>query len=425
MSPPLVVVTAAGRRNAGPNTLRGNRTHVRMVFDEPGRRPLASTPAPGRYGAFAYQANGRGRTMTGARQRLPWRIGATIFALAVVLGSVSVSTAAPSKEDVDAAKAGVAELEHRLEIAIEQYNDANVRLDQAHVRLAETRKVLAQSEREATVARGRLADRAVEAYTGMGTQVDVLLEAQDMSELSDRLQYMGAIAQSDADLASEADAAGQRAEWAADEHEAAVQEAQALVAERSANLDQIRTMLDEQRSLYERTNQEYQQYEAALQAAEAARAAAPTPEPPTSGFDTTPTPPPPLESPGVPAPPPNSTGAQIAVNAALSVVGTEYVYSAADPNVGFDCSGLTSWAWGQANVYIPHSSAGQYSALPHVALSDIQPGDLLFFYSPISHVALYIGGGRMVHARHPGPGGEVQVTSLSAYDAAVGAARPG
>jgi cell wall-associated NlpC family hydrolase len=360
--------------------------------------------------------------MSGTRQRVRRRTVAASLALVAVLGSVSVSAAAPSKEDVQDAQLGVAQLEHQLEAAIEQYNDANVRLDEAEARLAQTQQVLDDAEADATRARGRLEDRAVEAYTGMGSQVDVLLEAQNMSELSDRLQYMGAIAQSDADLASEADAAGQRAEWAAEQHESAVQEAEALVKERSNNLDDIRRMLDQQRALYERTNEEYQQYEAAQAAALAAAEAAVdqplTPTPPSS-------PTPPTSDPGIPAPPPNASAAQIAVSQALSVVGTQYVWGAADPSVGFDCSGLTSWAWGQAGVYIPHSSASQYAALPHVALSDIQPGDLLFFYSPISHVALYIGNGQMVHARHPGVGGGVQVTSLSAYDQAVAAARPG
>ena len=66
-------------------------------------------------------------------------------------------------------------------------------------------------------------------------------------------------------------------------------------------------------------------------------------------------------------PPVNASAAQVAVSAAMSVIGTTYVWGSADPNVGFDCSGLTSWAWAQAGV-IPHSSAAQYSSLPHVAL---------------------------------------------------------
>jgi peptidoglycan DL-endopeptidase CwlO len=69
----------------------------------------------------------------------------------------------------------------------------------------------------------------------------------------------------------------------------------------------------------------------------------------------------------------------------------------------------------------------QYDALPHVPLNAIQPGDLLFFFSPISHVALYIGGGMMIHTTHPGPGGEARIEALGSIwtPLLVGAARPG
>jgi cell wall-associated NlpC family hydrolase len=80
------------------------------------------------------------------------------------------------------------------------------------------------------------------------------------------------------------------------------------------------------------------------------------------------------------------------------------------------------WSWAHAGVSLPHSSAAQYASLPHVAREDLQAGDLLFFYSPISHVAMYVGGGRMIHSSHPG----VPVGVVSVYwDSFVGAARPG
>ena len=97
-----------------------------------------------------------------------------------------------------------------------------------------------------------------------------------------------------------------------------------------------------------------------------------------------------------PAPAAPSSQAQIAVQAALSKVGSSYVYGAAGPNA-FDCSGLTSWAWAQAGVSIPHSSGAQ-SGYAYVPLDQLQPGDLVTYYSPVSHVALYIGNGQVVHA---------------------------
>lgn len=118
--------------------------------------------------------------------------------------------------------------------------------------------------------------------------------------------------------------------------------------------------------------------------------------------------------------------AQEVISSAKSALGTQYVYGSANPNVGFDCSGLTMWAWSQAGVHLPHSSTSQYLASRHVRFNNKQPGDLLFFYSPISHVALYIGHGKMIHARHPGPGGQVQITRVAAYGTpVVGVVRPG
>lgn len=120
----------------------------------------------------------------------------------------------------------------------------------------------------------------------------------------------------------------------------------------------------------------------------------------------------------VPAP---SSGAGGAVAAALSQLGVAYRYATAIPGVAFDCSGLTAWAWGQAGVGLPHQSGAQFASLPHVGQGDAQPGDLLFFYSPIGHVAIYIGNGQMVHATHPGD--VVKVAGVS-WDRVVGIGRP-
>jgi len=103
------------------------------------------------------------------------------------------------------------------------------------------------------------------------------------------------------------------------------------------------------------------------------------------------------------------SAAAIAVKAALAQVGKPYVWGATGPR-GFDCSGLTSFAWGVAGVSLPHSSSAQ-STLGHaVPRSQLEPGDLVYFYTPVSHVALYIGNGMMVHARTFGEG--VAVTSV-------------
>jgi cell wall-associated NlpC family hydrolase len=101
----------------------------------------------------------------------------------------------------------------------------------------------------------------------------------------------------------------------------------------------------------------------------------------------------------VPSP---SGGAGGAIAAAMSQLGVGYRYATASPGVAFDCSGLTRWAWGQAGVGLPNNSRAQAAATPDVPQSEVAPGDLVFYYSPISHVGIYIGGGQMVHATRPG-----------------------
>jgi cell wall-associated NlpC family hydrolase len=117
-----------------------------------------------------------------------------------------------------------------------------------------------------------------------------------------------------------------------------------------------------------------------------------------------------------------SSRAGTAVNAAMSQLGVPYVGYSASPGVGFDCSGLTSWAWGQAGVGLPHQSRAQFGSLPHVPIEAAQPGDLLFFYSPISHVSMYIGGGQQIHA--PATGDVVKVVPVN-WSKVVGVGRPG
>ena len=89
--------------------------------------------------------------------------------------------------------------------------------------------------------------------------------------------------------------------------------------------------------------------------------------------------------------------AQIAVNTALAQQGKPYVWAAAGPN-SYDCSGLTKFAFAAAGISLPHSSSMQSTMGTPVAYSDLQPGDLVFFYTPVSHVGMYIGNGQMVHA---------------------------
>jgi cell wall-associated NlpC family hydrolase len=100
-------------------------------------------------------------------------------------------------------------------------------------------------------------------------------------------------------------------------------------------------------------------------------------------------------------------------------LGKPYVWAATGPD-SFDCSGLTMYVYAKAGIYLPHSSGAQYGYGTHVSRGALAPGDLVFFGSPIHHVAIYIGGGEMIEAPHTGA--DVQVSSVDRPDY-VGATR--
>jgi cell wall-associated NlpC family hydrolase len=106
---------------------------------------------------------------------------------------------------------------------------------------------------------------------------------------------------------------------------------------------------------------------------------------------------------------------------AKAQLGEPYARSGAGPS-SWDCSGLTMMAWGSVGVSLPHSSRQQFSRGRSVAKSDLQLGDLVFFYSDISHVGLYAGNGQVIHA--PRPGKSVEYIKMS-YMPYAGARRPG
>lgn len=111
-------------------------------------------------------------------------------------------------------------------------------------------------------------------------------------------------------------------------------------------------------------------------------------------------------APGLRAP---GAAAQTAIDAALSKLGKPYVYGNEGPN-SFDCSGLTLWAYARGGVTLPRTSGAQAGFGAAVSRSALQPGDLVFYGSPVHHVGIYLGDGKMVHA--PTSGDVVKISPL-------------
>ena len=209
--------------------------------------------------------------MTRTRTRITRLVVAVVFVLPVILSALTFSSlAAPSEEEVQAAKDKLAGLQHEFEVLAEQYNDAKYRLALIERKLAESREQRDDAERQAQRAEGRLAQRAVQAYVGTGSQVDGLLGAESIAEFSDRLEFMGAVAEGDAEIARAASNARQEAEWAADRFADTLSQRQQQVAAIENQLDRLDSMIDEQASLYEELNQDRQEYLAVVAAQQAA-----------------------------------------------------------------------------------------------------------------------------------------------------------
>jgi cell wall-associated NlpC family hydrolase len=110
------------------------------------------------------------------------------------------------------------------------------------------------------------------------------------------------------------------------------------------------------------------------------------------------------------ATPPLASGARgRAVAFAYAQIGKPYQWGADGPG-SYDCSGLITAAWQTAGIFLPHNAARQYSAVAHISRGQLQPGDLVFYYSNIQHVAMYVGDGNVVHA--PNTGDHVRVEHI-------------
>jgi cell wall-associated NlpC family hydrolase len=116
------------------------------------------------------------------------------------------------------------------------------------------------------------------------------------------------------------------------------------------------------------------------------------------------------------AEPPASDRAGIAVAAALSRLGSPYVYGSTGPDT-FDCSGLMYWSWRQAGVTLPRTSQQQAFGGQRISLDEARPGDLVIFFKDMHHVGMYVGGGTVIHAPHPGA--QVRYENVSAMPVAA------
>jgi cell wall-associated NlpC family hydrolase len=334
------------------------------------------------------------RTRATAWLRSGLLVGATTALTVTLLPGTAAAEPGRATSAEQAAQL-VADASHQLEVVQEQVNSAREALTQQQAAADAAHQAADQAQQQLDALDGQVRQIARTAYTTGGNQMvglDVMLTSDSADQFIDQLGTLDAIAGHTNDVVEQVSQAAEAAETARDQADKAESQAQQTLADIEAK----QADLEKQKADYQR------QYDAlsAPQQAAATRA--------SSGQSLT----------TIAAAPAPTAAAQVAVNTALAQVGDPYVWGASGPNA-FDCSGLTQYAYSAAGISLPHSSSAQSRMGAPVSRDQLQPGDLIFFYSPVSHVAMYIGNGQMVHASTSGqPVKVVSVDSMPGYNSA-------
>lgn len=351
----------------------------------------------------------------------------------VIAGGGSSVAAATPLQDARAQAAVLAgkvkTLQNQVEIATERYDAARASLDSAISRHVSAEQALASAQTSATAQQDAAAQR-IRALWQNGGELGLLstvLQSQDLHDLSSRMMAVQRIVATDqkqvvgagqaagraAALNGQLAAAAQQkatlehsAEQAAQDVQAGLAEQQSLLAAATA---QVRQLAEQQR----------RQQEAAQEAAFRAMLAAAKKQQEQEQEQT-------LGAAGLPPASTPSAIAAKAIAAARTLLGKPYLWGGTGP-VGYDCSGLTGFAYQAAGINLPRTAAQQWASGPHPKTADMKPGDLLFWatdphdMSTIHHVAIYLGDGMMISTNHTGDVARVQPVWLDEF---VGATRP-
>ena len=399
---------------------------------------------------------------------LALRMAGTALAVAVAVGlTPAVAVAAPSNSQIEAAKAAADEIAGRIGDLSNQLTAAQASVDAAHARSlialdefqatqaayedARARSdvaaaAAAQATADLGVARAEIIAFARRSYMQGSTYsgAAALITAADPGELIQRAALLEAAGGHRSDVvervtvlqqqatATETVARATLAESTTLQQQATAALAVAQDAEISARAQaaELGTQQAQLQTELAAAQQELTGLIGQRAAAERTAQVAPTPKPAT---------PPAPSGNTTPAGTGSAAAAQIAIDAAMAYRGLPYAWGGGgtrgpgpglDPDegvIGFDCSGLTQYAYAQADIAIPRNSRAQYAALPKVARDDLQAGDLVFWGSDpsdpssITHVAIYLGSGKVIQA--PQSGDVVKVSNMW-WGNYVGAVRP-
>ncbi|WP_345770503.1 C40 family peptidase [Blastococcus saxobsidens] len=339
------------------------------------------------------------------------------MALAGTLGILlsTVPAAAQPGAPATSAEAAqlVAERGHQLEVLTEQFNEARDTLDAQQAAAAAAAAELGRATAALAAAQESVRSVARTAYTGetLGS-FQAMMISESADEFVGRVATLQSIAGHQSGIlgrAAEANVAAAQAQAAASQSAAEAQATYDAVAGQHADL--TRQIADYKAQFSQLSAHEQQ----AVVSGSHAETGAGEDRPAETMASRT-------EREAAPSTPvvADSQAAQIAVDTALAQRGKPYVWGAGGPG-SYDCSGLTTYAFRAAGIKLPRASRLQAQVGEPVSRDQLQPGDLVFFYRPVSHVGIYIGDGKMVHA--PTSGDVVKIASVDSVGGYSGARR--
>jgi cell wall-associated NlpC family hydrolase len=344
--------------------------------------------------------------------------------LLLAAGSASADPDIQSKQaQAQAILAELEELDMSLGATVEAWNGANLELEGIDADLETNARHLVAARKSLNVAQRRIAERLHDLYVNgdSDSTLEVLLGSRSLDDVIARLDAIERVSSQDTRILAEVKKFRSEVETRrANLRDARERQAQ-VVAERAAQKQSIESRLADRQQLLSSVEDEIAQlqaeerrHQAELAAQARARLAAQrlAAQQALETQDQSTYTPVDLGDTVIPvAPPPDGTRASQVIAIAMQYLGVPYVWGGASPSTGFDCSGLTTFAFAQIGVSLPHHAASQYNYGTPVSREDLQPADLVFF-NGLGHMGMYIGGGQFIHAPHSGD--VVKISSI--YD---------
>lgn len=289
---------------------------------------------------------------------------------AVAVPALLLPGPAHAQDSPEEIEAQIDEAWRELEPVIEEHNATRQELEEKEKELEKLEEKIEPLQMQVDLAQAEVADIAVHTFKGGNvTTFKALLANGNALSFADQLTLLDQFARAQNDKIADVVETKERYEAEREELDKLVAELSEMEADLAARAEEIDAEIEELQDLRAE----------AYGTSGATGDLAPEPCP--------------TEYPG--------GAAGTAVSFACDQIGKPYVWGAAGPDA-YDCSGLMLDAWAQAGVSLPHNAASQRSSIPYVDRSELRPGDLVFFYSGLSHVGMYVGNGWMVHAPQPG-----------------------